>query len=231
MRIVAAAVVVLAAGLAAGLTGCASRPAPVLPPPVAATVPPVRPPLPEGAYPGMAIPMRLPDGRWPTPNLVLSDAAAIWHLRGALNVAALACRSGGDALVTPYNSWITTRKATLAAAEARYAAEWRAGGTDWRDRYDDAMTRLYNFYGQPGPRAGYCAAAGQMLAAVAAVDDAGLAVFARSALGLLDRPFIDFYAAFDAWRTGEAPAAPGMAVTAPAGRPRLEVDPAIFRME
>lgn len=215
------------------LAGCATRTASVAPPLVVATIPAAAPAMPAGGYPGMVIPAALPDGRYPTPNLAASEAAAVWHLRGALNVAALACRDGGDVLAASYNGWIRAQKATLAAAERSYAGEWRAAGGDAQDRYDDAMTRLYNFYGQPAMRPEFCAAAGSVLAEVAAVPAAGLAGYARGALARLDRPFTDFYAAFDAWRgRGTSGATLALAATPASGPaavpPRLEVDPAVL---
>ncbi|WP_161555501.1 hypothetical protein [Sphingomonas carotinifaciens] len=264
----------VALGLA--LAACAGQRevARVAPPPImVAAPPPARPSLPPGATPGMTIPVRLADGSYPTPNRALSEAATLWHLRSALNVAALACRGAEEAgNVARYNALLTTHKKTLATAETRLSAEFKAGGGDWRDRYDDTMTRLYNFFSQTPARAGFCAAATQVLAESATVSDGQLGAFALAKLPELDRPFTDFYRAYDAWRTGSmtpvaepaaplviataavaptsaaAPvaAAPRVATPAPAPAPslsapsapapavrtpRLEVDPAIFRME
>ena len=92
------------AGVAIGLfalAGCASKPAPLAlqasAPPAPALGPMPQPPA--GAYAGMTIPARLADGSYPTPNQHLGYAATLWHLRVALNVAALGCRgAGGDAI-------------------------------------------------------------------------------------------------------------------------------------
>lgn len=212
--------------LLATLAAC-SRERAAVPPPAPAPSPVVaaRPPMPEGGYPGMAIPAKLPDGGWPTPNRALTPTAAVWHLRAALNVAALACRGEGETVVTAYNALLTTRRGALAEAETRYAAEWQASGAaDWRDQYDDTMTRLYNFYSQPFVNSGFCAAAGTVLTDLAAVPDAQLATFAAARLPELDRPFTDFFTAYDAWRSGGAPPQP------PQQPPRLEVDPIIYRL-
>lgn len=232
--------------LAVSLAACASKPAPVtlVAPPVVATL--AGPAMPVGAYAGMRVPARLPDGRYPTPNLGLTPDAAMWHLRGALNVAALACREGGDPLVAGYNALLTGRRAVLVQVERRYAAQWKAGSAAGRDGYDDAMTRLYNFYAQPVGHAGFCAAAAETLALLPAVADADLPAFAVQRLASLDRPFTDFYAAYDAWAMGQRPI---IAVAAPVSvairnvmpvvmspaparpaPPWLGVDPAIFRM-
>ncbi|MGR6329107.1 hypothetical protein ACU5AX_08585 [Sphingomonas sp. XXL09] len=184
--------------------GCATRRA-VQAPTVVATVPapaPVAVPLPRGAYPGMPVPARLADGLYATPNRGLTPAATLWHLRAALNVAALACR-GDDAatIVSEYNGLLTSQKSALAAAQTQYAAQYKAAGGDWQDRYDDAMTRLYNFFSQAPARAGFCAAAAATLADVPGVTPAELPAFAAGRLAVLEKPFTDFYAAYDAWRT------------------------------
>ena len=195
-------------GIAIGLSlaGCTAREtAKVAPPPVMVPAPPqvARAPLPPGATPGMRIPALLPDGNYATPNRALTSAATIWHLRSALNVAALACRGPDEGLiVTRYNTMLTTRRIALAAAEKRYSAEYQAQGGDWRDRYDDAMTRLYNFFSITPVRKGFCAAADAVLADIssAPVDDFETGAAAR--LDRLDAPFIAFFRAYDAWRAG-----------------------------
>lgn len=193
-----------AAGVLALVAGCAK----VAPPPVVATLPPpavVQAPMPAGGRPGMVIPVRLADGEYATPNRALSEAATIWHLRTALNVAALACRDADDAQTTAaYNALLTARKPQLAAAETALSAEFRARGGDWRDSYDDAMTRLYNYWSQDFARTGFCAAAKQALAEAPAVPAAEFATFATTRLAALDRPFTDFFRAYDAWRTQAA---------------------------
>ncbi|WP_375391439.1 hypothetical protein [uncultured Sphingomonas sp.] len=152
------------------LAGCAGRPAfPVAPaPPVAVEPSPA-----------------------PTPiNAGLSPAAALWHLRAGLNVAAIACRGPGEAaLVARYNALLAGHAAGLRAAEAAYLSEFRTAGGDWRDRYDDAQTRLYNFFGQARGRAGLCAAAEAAFAAIEGADDPALAAAAPEHLTALDRPF------------------------------------------
>lgn len=231
------------------LGACAAR---VAPPPVVATLPPPapRPPLPEGATPGMAVPAPLADGSFPTPNRWLTPAATLWHLRSGLNVAALACRGpDGTAVVAGYNGWLRTRAAALKAAEAALAAEYRARAaagepaTAWRVRYDGAMTRLYNYWSQGPARTGLCAASLTVLAEVPGVAPDAMAAAAPGWLARLDRPVTDFYAAYDAWRGWSAarvaaapvPAGPPAAVplavprAVPAAPPWLTVDPSVFR--
>lgn len=221
---------------ALALAGCASRPKRVAvapPPPVAGSAAP----MPPGARPGMTIPTRLSDGGYLTPNRDLSADAATWHVRAALNVAALACRGPAQAgIVARYNAMLTAQKASLAMAQQALSNEYRAGGGDWQDRYDDAMTRLYNYFSQSFVRDDFCRAADAVLAEAAAISPAAFAGFAARSLPLLDRPFVDFYRAYDRWRAGAmtqpviALAAPARAARAPTGRPPwLAVDVAALQ--
>lgn len=199
------------------LAGCVAKtPAPSI---VAVVPPPAAPPaaMPPGATPGMLVPAALADGSFPTPNQHVSAAAALWHLRAGLNVAALSCPAEqGAAITTGYNALLGAHAAELKAAEASYAAEYRSSGDpQWRDRYDNAMTRLYNFFSQTPVRPGFCTAAGQVLAQAAAVPAGSLNAFAAGELGTLDRPFVDFYRAYDAWRMASMPR-PVIAVSAAA---------------
>ncbi|AOH83545.1 hypothetical protein AWL63_05740 [Sphingomonas panacis] len=195
------------AGWVLGMAGCATPP--VKPPPVVATVPPPPPQMPAGGYIGMKIPHKLADGTYVTPNIANTDQAAVWHLRNALNVAALGCDHAGGGIVEPYNAWLTTHAAVLDHYLQAYRHEWQATGWwDWERVYDNNQTRIYNFYSQPTMRAAFCAVARGEIAQVGQVADADLPAFARKALLRLDKPFVDFYAAFDAWRDYYEPAPP-----------------------
>ena len=194
----------LAAGTLA-LAGCANQPRPpviaVTPAPVVA----IGPPLPAGASPGMLVPQPLADGSFPTPNRALTTAGAVWHLRAGLNVAALSCGGEqGAAIRAGYNRWLTAAKAPLAGVAARYAAEHGSATVAGRDAYDDAMTRLYNFFSQTPVRPAFCVAAARVATALPAADGAALGPFAAAHIAELDRPFTDFYRAYDAWRRAAA---------------------------
>ena len=187
------------------LAGCAGRGPPIstitTPPPVAA----VTAALPAGATPGMRIPARLSDGSYMTPNRDLSSAAILWHLRTALNVAALGCRGAGqETLVDDYNAMLTARKVLLMKTETQLAAEYRAGGGDWRANYDNAMTRLYNYWSFSPARDGFCQAATMTVGRIAGLPDAALEASATSMLHDVEQPFIAFFQAYDAWRAGQA---------------------------
>lgn len=245
-------------------SACASRPEPIRIV-VAEPAPPPKPAvaaMPPGASPGMRIPALLADGSYATPNRQLSADGALWHFRTGLNVAVLACRGPTETVaVARYNALLASHRTGLAAAQARHQAEYRAAGPgDWQDRYDDAMTRLYNYWSLAPARMGFCAAADTLLGEVGAVPPERLAAFAAARLPELERPFTDFYRAYDAWRGRSMPAvtiaaasrpapvpasepvplivaapalAPVVAEPAPveiATGPHLEIDPAVFRL-
>lgn len=198
----------LMGGLAFALAGCVTPPR-VEPPPVVATLPPPPPKMPPGGYIGMKAPTKRVDGRYVTPNLDNTDQAAVWHLRNALNVAALGCDQAGGGVLDAYNAWIRTRAAAIDRYYQAYIREWQAPGwSDWQRVYDDNQTRIYNFYAQPAIRAAFCAVAREEVAQVAQVADDDLPGFARASLLRLDRPFVEFYAAYDAWRDYYEPAPP-----------------------
>ncbi len=191
----------LLGGLAFGISGCATPPATVQLPPVVATLPPPPPPMPAGGYIGMKSPTKRADGTYFTPNLDNTDQAAVWHLRNALNVAALGCDQAGGGVVEPYNAWIKAHAVVIDRYYQAYIREWQAPNWwDWQRVYDDNQTRIYNFYAQPAMRSAFCAVARVEIAKVGQVADDDLPAFARAALLRLDRPFVEFYAAYDAWR-------------------------------
>lgn len=123
-------------------------------------------------------------------NRNLSQAATVWHFRVALNVAALACRGADEAaIIAGYNAMLKQRVAVLGAAQTALSAEYRARGGDWQDAYDDAMTRLYNFFSQAQARDDFCAIAASTLNALPGVLPEATAQFAAERLPLLDAPF------------------------------------------
>lgn len=194
-------------GLAMAVAGCSTQPTP--PPRVVATLPSLKPPppvMPPGGYAELDTAPQRPDGTYVTPNFDMSDAAAVWHLRGALNVAALGCDQAGGGIVDGYNAWLRGHRQVLDAAQTGYLHDWeQTGWWDWRNAYENQQTRLYNFYSQSPIRAAFCAAARVEIAKVGTIADADLPQFARAALVRLDQPFIDFFTGVDAWRDYYAP--------------------------
>ncbi len=173
--------------------------APPPPPPVMVERPMPRPPL--SAASNLRLPAMTPDGQFMTPSRGLSPIATAWHLRAALNVAVLQCAKAGEPMEVQYNAFLAAHKTALNSAHDGLKAEYRARfGAEWQDRFDDDMTRLYNFYAQPPARAAFCAAAAPLVAAAATTPAGALDGFAAPAVAALDVPFTDFYRAYAAYR-------------------------------
>ncbi len=171
-----------AAALAAlvAISACASKPK------IVAQAPP--PP------PAPVVPVYVPPPVTPI-NRGLSQAATMWHVRSALNVAALACRGANEAMIIArYNAMLATHKATLAGALSTMTAEYKAGGGNWQDRQDDAMTKLYNFFSQAQARDAFCAAAAATLAETETLAPGEFQAFATAVLPTLDLPFAEMLA-------------------------------------
>lgn len=193
------AAVTLLAGMIA-LTGCATR-RPEPPAIVAAPVPP-RPAPPAGIYGEIAVPPLAADGAYLTINHGIDANAIIWHVRAALNVAALGCRGpGSEGLTSGYNALLRQQRTTFAASDAAIRARFRSeGARDWQTRHDVYMTRLYNYFAQPGGQTGFCAAAAAIITQAATVAPDAFGGFAAGALPRLDAPFTTAYSAYGAYR-------------------------------
>jgi hypothetical protein len=160
------------------------------------------PVLPAGGSPGF-IPPAHDESGYVTPNRGLSPEEKTWHVRVALNVAALGCRrAGAEEIVGGYNAMLTAEKATLAATATAMGARYKARyGTAWQARHDDAMTKLYNFWALPPVQAKFCGAALGVLREAAAVEPAAFAVFAAAVLPRLEAPMLAYFEEFDRYRT------------------------------
>lgn len=192
------------------LAACSSGPRPVAPALPIAPAPmaaPAKPRPPLNAALNLVVPARLADGSYATPNRDLSDAAAIWHMRSALNVAVLTCAQSPD-LAAGYNRLLAAHRSALTRAHSALSSEYRG-----RD-FDASMTRVYNYFSQPPAQASFCPVAAAILDEAAILPASDLTSFARAAVARLDAPFIDFYRAYDAyrsdlasWRAGQQQAA------------------------
>jgi len=125
-----------------------------------------------------------------------------WHVRAALNVAALGCRDAYEGqTVALYNAMLHQQRDVLAQADNAVRAEYHARfGAGWQDQHDNEMTRVYNFFAQPPAQVAFCAVARNVLAEAATVDSTQFLVFAADALPRLEAPFTDFYRAYDSYR-------------------------------
>ena len=203
--------------LIAVLAACSSRHETA---PVAYAPPPVAAPAPFAGYANVQIPPRTADGGYATPNRNVSAAAAVWHLRAGLNVAALGCRDADEAaLVASYNALLARHRAEFAAAYRTLAAEYGNVAA-----FDTAMTRLYNYYALPPAQPGLCAAARAVLADGGFVPAGGLAQFAPTALARIDTPYVSIFAAQDAWLATRYAARVPVAAARSVSAPRIAAD-------
>lgn len=190
------------------VTGCGRKTVKTAEPAPSSRPSPNRPVPPNGAPAKIALPA--PDGKggYRTINSGLSDTEAVWHLRSALNVAALSCdRSGGAGLAAGYNTLLGLQKSSFAAA---YRAESQRFGE--ASQLDAHVTQIYNYFAQPPAQSGLCAAAAAVMTEAQAVPPDRFAPFAVTALERLNRPFDQFYNAYAryqadlvAWEAGGGP--------------------------
>jgi hypothetical protein len=162
------------AGLSTILASCGSHPSSQQSRPVAEV--PVAPPAPAIAQ----------------INRGIGPGETLWHVRSALNVAALSCRGKTyDAIATNYNRMLTLHRDALASAHADEEAAYRARyGANWARRQDTHLTQVYNFFANPTGAKPFCATALLVGAHVNQLDDAGLKAWSNGALVELERPFV-----------------------------------------
>ena len=125
-------------------------------------------------------------------NVNLSEQESLWHLRSALNVAALSCRTGkGAGVASSYNRMLSRHKVALAAANAAEIAPFRARyGAKWSGAYDTHATRLYNFFAMPTAQNQFCLAALQVLGKANAMTPDAIASYAPAGLAQIEAPFL-----------------------------------------
>jgi hypothetical protein len=228
----------LAVGASIATLAACTRPAPPAPPPrpvvvVPAPAPRPMPVPPNSASPTLTIPGLDVAGRRLTPNVDLSPEQALWQLRIGLNVAALNCRGPNEAvLVSNYTTFLNSNRRAISAAERWVIADQgRRNGTNGIAARDALSTRLYNYFAQPPVLPTFCAKATEIMTMASVEPTASILPFSTLKIVELDRPFVDFYAAYDqyradfaAWRVLNpvvAPIpAPATGAPAPASTPR-----------
>jgi hypothetical protein len=186
----------MATGAALLLAGCGWKPVKTAPtPPPPATDQP-RPLPPSGAPEGLRLPDSDGHGGYRTVNSDISTTEMLWHLRSALNVAALSCdRSGKTGITASYNALLSRQRKRLAAAYKAEAARFGSASAT-----DSHITQVYNFFAQPPAQPAFCAAARSVAAEMAALAPETLDSAAPAALARLVQPFTDFYRAYADYR-------------------------------
>lgn len=177
--------IILLSGLTLSLAGCAAErangSARYEPRPIA----PVAPSLPE----------REPEATAPIAaiNRDIGPGETVWHLRSALNVAALACRQKEHQPITSnYNQMLRQHRAVLADAYAAEQAKFRSVyGGDWQKRQDRHATSLYNFFANPIAQRQFCAAAVKVSERIVQLNGAQFMDYSKAALAQLEQPIVN----------------------------------------
>ncbi|MCE7795482.1 hypothetical protein LWE61_02800 [Sphingobium sufflavum] len=177
------------------LAGCAKPPPPA---PVPLPVLPLTKPLPPmGAAENLVLPDVDTQGVYITPNRGMTGQQALWHVRMALNVAALGCRDAGDVMGVEYNRMLRLHAPTLAranaAADAVYAGKYGATAMATRD---SLYTVVYNFFALPPAQKAFCPTARAVVTTINGLTPDALVAYAPEALALLEKPFQDFWTAY-----------------------------------
>jgi hypothetical protein len=181
----------------AAIAACTTPPPPPPPTPPPPVVPTVRPVPPDNAVEGMSIPEKGADGKYLTANRGVTSNTALWHVRMALNVAALNCDKYGPTARNQYNQLLSVHKATLASANAavdrNYTVAYGAAAVGSRERLN---TVVYNFFALPPVIKHFCPVAVTVGAKMLAMPSTQLLVEAPALLAELEKPFQDFYEAY-----------------------------------
>ncbi len=200
----------LVAGGLALLAACQTAPAP--PPPAPVVQPqytPRAPTPPFGASHLSVIPTLRADGLRDTINRDLGPLETLWHVRAALNVAALSCTGSlYERLVGDYNAFINNNSASLRNANNAIVRKFqRETGSGYKTEHDRHQTQLYNYWSFSPLRRPFCDQAVQVSQRAIVTKSADLNAFAAEALSELEQPFTDFYLAYEeyerdleAWR-------------------------------
>lgn len=205
LLVVATAVSVLAA--------CQAPPPPA-PPPVIIVPTPYAPTTPFGASALTIIPPFGPDGLRRTINRDLGPLETVWHVRAALNVAALSCTGPQYArLIGDYNAFLGNNEKYLRNVNDAVISKYRREqGADYRQVHDRHQTNLYNFWSFSPLRRPFCDQAVQISQRAIVTPEENMEAFGAQALAELEKPFNDFYLAYeeyekalDAWRVKYAP--------------------------
>ena len=207
-------VLLVTVGVAA-LAACQTPPPPPPPPVVVPQVTPRAPTPPFGASNLTIIPPLGVDGLRRTINRDLGPLETVWQVRAALNVAALSCTGPQYMrLVSDYNAFLTNNEKYLRNANNAIISKYRREeGNGYRQVHDRHQTNLYNFWSFSPLRRPFCDQAVQISQRAIVTQEAEMETFGAQALMELEKPFVDFYLAYegyekalDAWRVQYAPA-------------------------
>ncbi|MEP2988415.1 MAG: hypothetical protein ABJN65_15960 [Parasphingorhabdus sp.] len=193
---------VLTAVIAVGVLAACQ---PVVAPPVSAPVvqpqyTPRAPTPPFRASASTIVPPLRADGLRQTINRDIGPLQTLWHVRSALNVAALSCTGAlYERLTDDYNAFIKNNSSSLRRANNAIKAKFRRENSD-RKAHDRHMTSLYNYWSFSPIRRPFCDQAVQVSQRAIVTKSADLNAFAAETLPQLEKPFTDFYLAFEEYQ-------------------------------
>jgi len=193
----------LVAGGLATLAACQTAPPPPPPAPVVQQQYTPRAPTPPfGASTLTIVPMLRADGLRETINRDIGPLETLWHVRAALNVAALSCTDPlYERLVDDYNAFISNNSASLSNANNAIIRKFqRETGAGYKTEHDRHQTRLYNYWSFSPLRRPFCDQAVQISQRAIVTKSADLNAFAEQALPELEKPFTDFYLAYEEYQ-------------------------------
>lgn len=199
----------VAAAAVSVLAACQTAPAPVVAPVAQPQYTPRAPTTPFGASANTIVPPLRADGLRQTINRDLGPLETLWHVRAALNVAALSCTGPQYArLVDDYNAFIGNNKKYLLNANNAIISKYRREqGSGYKQAHDRHQTSLYNFWSFSPLRRPFCDQAVQVSQRAIVTKADGMKELGASALAELEKPFNDFYLAYEdyerdlaAWR-------------------------------
>lgn len=181
----------------AAIAACSTPPPPPPPTPPPPVVPTIRPTPPDNAVEGMSIPDKGADGKYLTANRGVTTNTALWHVRMALNVAALNCDKYGPTARTQYNQILAVHRAMLDSAndavDRNYTAAYGSSAVGMRERLN---TVVYNFFALPPVIKHFCPVAVTVGAKILSTPSSQMLGQAPEWLAELEKPFQDFYEAY-----------------------------------
>ena len=190
------------------LAACSTPPPPPPPTPPPVVVPTIRPVPPENAAAGMSIPTKDEDGKYLTANRGVTSNTALWHVRMALNVAALNCLDPQyQPILDAYSSYIKDYARPLKQVNDRIDAEYRkeygARRTAIQAR-ESQMTMVYNYFALPPARADFCRTALGVSQQYLASQQVDPLAFALANFSALEGPFERFFVAYEQYERESA---------------------------
>jgi hypothetical protein len=169
---------------------------------------PYRPIPPAGSSYVMAIPPLGPDGVRQTVNTGLDENDTIWNLRSVWNVAALNCLDEvHKPILDGYTAFLKKNVKKLRAVNTAIDKKYRTSEgsvSAGRKAREAHMTQVYNYFATPAAIPGMCNVALAISNEYLAAPATDLPAFAAASLPRFEAVYLDFFNAYDRYRTESA---------------------------